>query len=157
MASGSQKPDSLNLVINLRERCAGVTKLHAGNYSIMPSVVCDDLSDPVQIREWLNKILQPDLLNWSYPKLTKGIKIGMSTSWVQFYEQVELPGYEHKLHMPILRPFPAHPDGLELSFDFMTIVFVPNRGKLGLLIVSSQNDKDHFLNQQIIKGEIMKV
>merc|ERR1712071_748245 len=122
------------IAVNCRNRVSGVTNNHAGNYLISggPLLSNKDMKTPETSRNWIKNMSKPDF-SWKTPDSIKvensqAFVGGLVSNWSSCYKHVDIPGFSHKLHLPVLT----------IQFrisDMFCVVFNSGENDLAMMLV----------------------
>lgn len=162
----SPKTDCNYLVCNLRSRLPNLNADLAGNYISIILLNHDQCQTAGEIRKTINNVLKNDGTEESpgfqevpsHKRFTKCLG-SMSTSWVSFYQDIELEGLELECQFPVFNLDQIDINilpGLRYPLEDCIITFRMNKDELGCLIFSGSGClSDEILNQQeICCGEL---
>jgi len=157
------------MVANLRSRKPAIVELtddHAGNYEANVPYFPGDVETPALIRQ---SILDPD---GGFRARRAGSPVtrvptfwtllrnrtAIITNWASFHRDVELRAdperedsetYSPTLHLPIMEP-----DGLITSVWNSGVVFRPQAGELGMLMITRNLDSDMLAQHKSMEGPL---
>lgn len=119
------------MAMNFRNRFTGLTDELAGNYEALIGYNAADFASPSLIRRSLPMYsrvhrqtpLPLALCRWSLP-------ITVLSTWVTFYEEIQLPGCRHVYHVPYFDISAG------LVFQDVCVLFRPRAGDIELLAIT---------------------
>lgn len=150
------KARNISMGINCRNRIAGITNEHAGNYIQTGLLKHEDLKTPQTVRDWLKQRLVPGN-GATIPTFSEFRKYigGVHTSWATFYHHVEFDGFRQMTHFPVISTANDGMGGLAgCEFDMFTYKCGPN--KLGALMTTKRKEitMENLLKHAIIESEL---
>lgn len=111
------------MAINARNRVAGVTSKHAGNYQVTFLYYPEEFAEPCAIRKSIDRFSASSV---NASKAGPGDSIAFITSWTQSYKNLDFgPECRLLMHLPLL-PRELCPPTI---FDSSMIVFCPREGE----------------------------
>jgi hypothetical protein len=136
------------MAINLRNRMAGITNHHAGNYQHLIMYRIDDCRNPADIRNSL-KLLTSN--SDAVPSALDTVMfdfLGVS-NWASFYQKdLTFPNCKHELHLPLLASNTLFVRGV-------VIIFRPRADEIGLVVLDRNQSMDKWLSAGgYLKGKI---
>eukprot|EP01038_Epipyxis_sp_PR26KG_P014802 gene14802-19888_t len=143
--------DLVVIAVNMRGKreCENITSLNAGNYLSGILLQKDDFDDPRNVRNSIKQHFRSKsghLLGFCGTLFSK---IVMITNWTTLYKDVELPGCEQILHLPV---FKIINNFGSISLPNVYYIFRPVKDKLAVLIVDRNLDEvlDKFIEHKIL-------
>ena len=120
----------MKFAVNLRGRVSDVNENLAGNYQVVCPMNIKANENPLDFRARWSKVLNKEsaaevVSNASY-----------SISWTTFYHQVELPGAEHLMHLPIFNPKIYTTLGVPVCPELSVLIFKMSSKETGALILA---------------------
>lgn len=131
--------DNMMIAVNCRNRVSGVSNSHAGNYLTAggPLLFNKDMDTPESSRNWIRNISNPNF-SWKTPNSIKvehsqSFVGGLVSNWSSCYKQIEIPGFTHKLHLPVFT--------MRLKImDMFCVVFKSGKDDLAMMLVHGRDE-----------------
>uniref|UniRef100_A0A7S2M6T0 Diacylglycerol O-acyltransferase n=1 Tax=Zooxanthella nutricula TaxID=1333877 RepID=A0A7S2M6T0_9DINO len=116
--------------VNLRGRIPGIDCSDAGNYWRPQEILDDEFQTPLGVRGVISTATAaaPTCAEQKRgsrrPRLAQAGRIGFVTNWTAFYRDLDLPGCEQLLHMPLMR-------SKQMSRSYF-VIFRPAKGQVAV-------------------------
>jgi hypothetical protein len=117
------------MAINLRNRLAGITEKHAGNYEHAITYGLDDAASPSIIRKSLATLQSRSKWIPSWWNLWGGNN-GLISNWSTFYRDISFTGAQTVLHMPLV----SLVSSVQYPLRAMAIIFKATKDKTGMML-----------------------
>merc|ERR1719420_153833 len=128
------------MAIDCRDRISGVHSNSAGNYVLSPFLQNADLQTPATVRAWLNARMAPGnpLPEVTYKRLRSFVPC-VHTNWSRFYNQVEIDGWNHKLHFPVMR-FETNIGPVQMGIEMHLITFMSSKNQISGFFLTKRKE-----------------
>lgn len=143
--------------VNARNRIEGCTNQKAGNYLNLMVLHTGDYQTPLDHRNHLNGCLNKEKKQEyvpNYQKLFGGLG-GISTNWTTFYKPVQLPGFEERIHLPILNLPPPKLAGVTLMQEKVLLIFKSNVKDTAVMLLDWSKKVTNYQKEAIFKNTIL--
>ena len=151
--TGLNRSDGLEMVVNLRNRLPQIETNMAGNYIASCKVNFIDAHNPKDFRaRWT------DIVDGKRPKDVTATVPNFTTNWATFYRELQIPGLEHHLHLPVLSQeyFWEVWAGIPMTNQSYVVIFHLNAEEVGIA-VGTYNDvmtEEFFENSELLAGKV---
>merc|ERR1712183_157420 len=141
---GVSKLGGVAFTADMRGRVPELNKNMAGNYTLTCPIDMEEVKREIDFRDRWTKTMRTDLV----ADKMKGCN--WTSNWMTAYQQVELPGYDHVVHLPVFREkeFIFKVMGIPICPECVAIPFKMDKNRVGLLLaVYSDTMTEEYLER----------
>ena len=148
--------DGIQMVVDLRTRLPSLNENMAGNYIAICPINFFGIQNAKDYRDKLTAILSKER---PADTVSKTGSTNGTANWMTLYHQVEIPGFSHRIHMPVfgISDFWEEWMGIPITFQCFSIIFRLNNEQVGI-VIGTYNDvmtEEYFENCNLLEKKLV--
>lgn len=153
--------DNVLMSLNMRNRLPEIHDDMAGNYEILGLFRTADFESAERFREKWTGIMCKKLLPCTPPSFQDILKhtcANMTTNWATFYHEINLIGFQHCFHLPIIKPerLCSRIVGVPMTSECWMILFKIRYNEHAIIFGGYHDLSDEYLNNcEVLDGKVL--